>query len=149
MLKRFSLSDLAPKMSNGLLAKLESQHLQTYCSAWQGFTGAGFVRHFRARSGRTQSFQKNRARLSLNLEIWEQNYCFSNFRYHYACSLFGQWNPELKRIFPEFFVFPFRWTRVTEALGTRLGFSFFSILQCFAFPFSLFLIFLQQWLSVY
>ena len=27
---------------------------------------------------------------------------------------------ELKRIFPEVFVFPFRWTRVTRALGTRL-----------------------------
>ena len=45
---------------------------------------------------------------------------FINFRWNCARSVNGQWNAELKRIFPEVFVFPFRWTRVTRALGTRL-----------------------------
>ena len=45
---------------------------------------------------------------------------FINFRWNCARSVNGQWNSELKRIFPEVFVFPFRFTRVTEALGTRL-----------------------------
>ena len=45
---------------------------------------------------------------------------FLNFRLNCARSVNGQWNAELKRIFPEVFVFPFRWTKVTRALGTRL-----------------------------
>ena len=45
---------------------------------------------------------------------------FINFRLNCARSVNGQWNAELKRIFPEVFVFPFCWTRVTRALGTRL-----------------------------
>ena len=46
-----------------------------------------------------------------------------------ARSVNGQWNAELKRIFPEVFVFPFRWTRVTEALGTRLGWIMIQIIK--------------------
>ena len=47
---------------------------------------------------------------------------FIDFRWNCACFVNGQWNVELK--FPEVFVFPFCWTRVTEALGMRLAFKF-------------------------
>ena len=72
-------------------------------------------------SDRTQSLHIHRARLRIgNLGT---KLLFINIRWNCARSVNGQWNAELKRIFPEVFVFPFRWTRVTRALGTRLCWS--------------------------
>ena len=77
-----------------------------------------FFRYVRTRSDRTQSLHIHPARLRTgNLRT---KLLFINFRMNCARSVNGQWNAELKRIFPEVFVFPLRWTRVTRALGTRL-----------------------------
>ena len=56
----------------------------------------------------------------LELEIWEQNYCLlTSGGTAHALSMANEM-PSSNASSPEVFVFPFRWTRVTEALGTRL-----------------------------
>ena len=76
-LKRFSLSDLAPNKSIGLLTKLKSQHLRT-CWWFRGrgkdFPGvlfAMFVFEAIIPSACTSIAR------DFELEIWEQNYCLS------------------------------------------------------------------------
>ena len=62
-----------------------------------------FVRYVRTRSDRTQSLHIHPARLRIgNLGT---KLLFINFRMNCARSVNGQWNAELKRIFPEVFVF--------------------------------------------
>ena len=76
-----------------------------------------FVHHIRARRDCTQSFHNNRARLYL--EIWEQNYCFLTSGI-IAHALFLTNDMSTGNALSRGLRFPFRWTRVTRALGTRL-----------------------------
>ena len=76
-LKRFSLPDLAPNKSIGLLTKLKLQHLRTCCwfrgrgKQFPGVLFAVFVLEATVPSVCTSIAR------SFELEIWEQNYCSS------------------------------------------------------------------------